>query len=92
MSVYDIWLSRAKHPHKYISFEPLLGEITVVAGGMSWYIISAQTGPGAIKPQQEWVEKLIARADQEKIPVFLKDNLLRLFPDLPRRQEIPERG
>ena len=55
-------------------------------------IIGAQTGQGAVKPKREWVTALIKQADKYKIPVFLKNNLLLLYPELPIRQELAWSG
>lgn len=62
----------------FVSAEPLLVDI---AGELDWkfdwLIIGAQTGAGAekAKPKKEWVEKLIKKAREHNIPIFLKDNL-----------------
>ena len=63
---------------KFVSFEPLLGEIADLDSnlcGIDWVIIGAQTGPGARPPEKEWVEDIINEARAQDIPVFLKDNL-----------------
>jgi len=68
-------------PTKFISFEPLLGDIgdihEDVLHGVSWIIIGALTLPGGHtrQPQKEWVESLLRQADQYKVPVFMKPNL-----------------
>lgn len=81
-----IWGSRS-----FVSIEPLLSDFG--DGGFdddtAAVIIGAQTGPGAVKPEREWVENIIKAAGSR--PIFIKDNLLSLFPDLPRRRELPWR-
>ena len=62
-------------PVRFISYEPLLDAIPSVPCWVNWIIIGAMTGPGAIKPEPEWVQHLIDLADAAGIPVFLKDNL-----------------
>ena len=37
----------------------------------------------------EWVTDIIEKADAAGIPVFIKNNLLKIYPDLPPRQEVP---
>lgn len=79
---------------KFISFEPLLNECSQYLHlihnlGIAWVIIGAQTGAGSKPPRLAWVQEIVEAADQAKIPVFLKENLLRLFPILERRQEWP---
>jgi protein gp37 len=43
--------------------------------GISWAIIGAQTGPGAMRPDNEWVSGLIRQYRAAGVPIFLKDNL-----------------
>jgi len=57
-------------------------------GWADWIIIGAMTGPGAVKPETEWVQRLINAAETKGIPVFLKDNLG--WPL--KRQEFPRRA
>lgn len=74
----------------FLSIEPLLKDVSdyVDLRGIGAVIIGAQTGRGAFKPPVEWVQKLIARADANDAKVFIKDNLLKLYPELPRRREL----
>lgn len=76
----------------FISMEPLLGDSIPYGRWPSirvqQVIIGAQTGPGAVKPRLEWVLKAIDRADEIQAKVFLKDNILKIYPDLPRRREL----
>lgn len=76
----------------FISMEPLLGD-RIPYGKyprlrVQQVIIGAQTGPKAVRPKREWVEKAMERADAIGAKVFLKDNLLKIYPDLPRRREL----
>lgn len=75
----DSWYPTTKR--SFVSLEPLMMQLPPAAVPM---IVGAMTGPGAVKPKKEWVEHILKYAQQ---PVFLKNNLLSLFPDLPRRQE-----
>ncbi len=52
---------------------------------IDWLIIGAQTGPGAVPPNMDWIHNAIAQAQNAKVPVFVKDNVgrytyLREFP------------
>ena len=105
-----------KAPVKFISFEPLLEfchwwtsdllQQSFIKAGINWVIIGAQT-PYSKKtaPRIEWVKEIVDAADKAKIPVFLKNNLIKLWGDdlfYPEwamnktgfhfRQELPERG
>jgi len=58
----------------FVSFEPLLGEISKTLVETHWVIIGAQTNPD-VQPKKEWVQKLIDNSRMLKVPIFLKDNL-----------------
>jgi len=45
------------------------------SGDISWAIIGAMTGPGAVKVDPEWVQNLMGQYQAAGVPVFLKDNL-----------------
>lgn len=64
---------------RFISFEPLLGDIGIndhvnIKEWLDWVIIGAQTKPYR-PPRVEWVKDIVDAADKAGIPVFLKDNL-----------------
>ena len=84
-------LTRVKHPNKFVSFEPLLGDVTwgdwFTLEGIKWVIIGAQTGPGADQPDWNWVADLQQEATSLNIPIFIKDNLDWPFEE---RRESPE--
>jgi len=71
--------------NKFISYEPLLGEVTFVPD-VDWVIIGQQTGPGAVPPNPEWVQNIIDQCRDAGVPVFLKNNLK--WPE--KIQEYPE--
>lgn len=77
---------------KFISYEPLLGDIdgalwpepskaTKNTFTPNWVIIGAQTNPYK-PPKIEWVEEIVRACDKAGIPVFLKDNLWNLIKPL----------
>lgn len=51
-----------------------------------WVIVGAQSGPGAVPPKPEGVQKIIDQCRDAGVPIFLKDNLR--WPE--RIQEYPE--
>ena len=61
----------------FVSIEPLRMDITseVDLAGLHWVIVGAQTGPGAVKPKPEWVQRIIEQCRESGTPLFLKDNL-----------------
>ena len=87
-------------PHGFISFEPLLEGIKLdllaymlSMGDVNWIIIgSLNAGNGPVPTNRggthrEWVTELIKEA--HGIPVFVKDSLYELYPDLPRLRGLP---
>jgi protein gp37 len=92
---YNCWfaLTKVKAPVRFICFEPLFEGINrntlrLLSQTVDWIIIGAQTNPLRL-PQRSWVESIQEEADAHKIPVFLKNNLQRLFPGEKLRQELP---
>lgn len=73
---------------KFISFEPLLGQIKYNLKGIDWVIIGGLSGERdkeKIKQRQEWAKTIMEHANDYGIPVFVKDNLKlknspRMFP------------
>ncbi len=62
---------------RFISFEPLLGPITLpdeAAEVLDWIIIGAQTGPGAGPVNIEWISDIQRWGAGHEIPVFIKNN------------------
>lgn len=63
-------------PRKFISFEPLLGEIKDMnLNCIEWIIIGAQTGAKKKQPKRSWIVDIMREADSLNIPIFLKNNL-----------------
>ncbi len=71
-------LVHVKATVRYISFEPLLDQIPMVANQLkaacNWVIIGAQTKPH-IHPSAYWTKDTIDAADAAGIPVFLKNSM-----------------
>lgn len=90
------------HNHNYISFEPLLGPAdcldyicSIPKSHIDWLIIGSLNVNGKPVPpekggtKREWVLEIVEQADKRKIPVFIKDSLYELYPDLPYFRELP---
>ena len=81
------------HPNKFVSFEPLRGDVAsdpqFRLSGIRWIIIGAQTGPGAEQPPSGWVVPILEAARRAGIPVFVKNNLHWPSALAPRTQEFP---
>ena len=81
-----IYLRDVENKNTFISFEPLIGnKLNVNFAHIKGVIIGAMTGPGAIEPDRITIDAIIGRAEDK--PIFLKNNLLSIFPDLKKRQE-----
>ena len=96
-------LKEVKATIKFISFEPLLGQLgegfkptwwaeQFKEVGINWIIIGGQTKPYK-PPKLEWVQEIEDAADKVNIPIFEKDNLVPLFTEneitTGLRQEFP---
>lgn len=58
---------------RFISFEPLLGAIEGTdLRGIDWAIVGGESGPGARKVQQEWVESLLEQCQSQGVAFFFK--------------------
>lgn len=72
---------------RFISFEPLLGDMeNVELGGINWVIIGKLTSSKKVKLDMKWVMDISAECSRHKIPIFFKNNLGLSHP----RQEFPE--
>ena len=87
-----------KHPHvKFVSFEPLLGEIVLVpwiVENINWFIIGALTKQGKVRgkqPRKVWVSDLLHVALMSGIPVLIKKNVCISGINPQHYQNYPER-
>ncbi|OGF48613.1 MAG: hypothetical protein A2231_11510 [Candidatus Firestonebacteria bacterium RIFOXYA2_FULL_40_8] len=69
-------LKLAEAKVRFISFEPLLSDMTTVPlDGINWIIVGAMTGKQAVSPEMGWVRNIIKSATAKGIPVFLKNSI-----------------
>ena len=47
-----------KYPRPYLSIEPILGHLKASVKKMEKVIVGAMTGPGAVKPKKEWIDRI----------------------------------
>jgi protein gp37 len=87
------WFSSAHRT--FVSIEPILGEFSQSPGALNsqadWIIVGAMTGPSASKhrPRREWIDNIVKWCAEKNVPIFLKNNLRKYFPDEPFPQEYP---
>jgi protein gp37 len=58
---------------KFLSVEPLLeslGEVSLV--GIDWVIVGGESGWGARKLEEEWVQELLAKCQRQDVRFFFK--------------------
>jgi protein gp37 len=77
---------------RFISFEPLLGPLpaAVTLKEMQWVIIGKLTGSRKVELKEAWVEDIVEEAKRHGIPVFIKNNILKEHPSIPKIQEFPK--
>lgn len=82
---------------KFVSIEPLLEDINpkqndLLFKQVDWVIIGAETGRRKEKkiPELEWIENIMKKCDEAKIPVFMKDSLVPIIGEENMRREFPE--
>ncbi len=80
----------------FISFEPLLEDLhvdkhNIMFYQVNWFIIGAETGNKKDKviPKKEWVDSIVALADECHKPVFMKDSLVSVMGKENMRREFP---
>ena len=80
-------LSIVKAKVKYLSLEPLLGQVDTrmivnnFPGNISWLIIGGLSRGKNPDDLVSWVKEIVEAADKAKIPVFLKNNLYRTLAE-----------
>lgn len=72
-------LREVKTPVRYLSIEPLLGDITFSLEGFQWVILGTMTGKNPVIPETAWIERIVAQCRENQIPLFLKNNLLKYY-------------
>jgi protein gp37 len=89
-SLYHEWDNRHKENIKFVSIEPMMGEIvnTAYLHDTQWVIIGAETGnrKDKVKLDNQWLYDALFILDDNKIPVFIKNNAGGI------RQDYPENG
>jgi protein gp37 len=73
-------LKEVKAKTKFVSIEPLLDYSPMDFRWVDWVIIGRQTPLSErTKPRIEWIKDIVVRCDEERKPVFLKNNLSSLL-------------
>jgi protein gp37 len=72
-------LQSIPHEKKFLSIEPLVGQITLRLDGIGWTIIGAMTGENPIVPNEIWIEQALTSARRVGSKIFMKDNILPFY-------------
>lgn len=88
------WIYVRGRNNTFVSLEPLIGDkINIDFEQVKWVIVGALNRNARPVPPEKGgtSKKMVLKVLQEagNIPVFIKDSLFKLYPDLPRRREIP---
>lgn len=76
---------------RFLSIEPITEPVHVWAGSrVSWIILGAMTGPGAVAPIHKWIRDLTDQADRQGWAVYHKNNLEKHFGSYFQRREFPD--
>ena len=78
----------------FISIEPIQAEFpNCYPKNISWLIVGAETGnrKGKVIPKREWIENIVNACRDANVPVFLKNNLAKIWGE-PLIQEYPWRA
>ena len=91
------------HGVKFVSFEPLLGDIGTVklnfslSHGISWIVLGGESGPHHRPMQIEWAQNLVKQAKEQGVAVWMKQlgglypgGNIEDFPEDLRLREFPE--
>lgn len=80
----------------FISIEPILEDLhpeihRLFIHLVDWIIIGAETGRSKNKviPEAEWINKLVAEADNAGVPVFMKESLVPIVGEQNMRRDFP---
>ena len=66
-------LQATKANVKFLSVEPLIGEITEIdLAGINWVIVGGESGPGARPMERQWVLRIRDTCQAANVPFFFK--------------------
>ena len=80
---------------RFLSIEPILEKIDIENIDdfePDWIIVGAETGnrKGKVIPRKEWVEVIIDFCNRTGVPIYIKDNLTKYFPEFKSMKEFPK--
>lgn len=95
ISIYETnsFTSGGLHPYNCDGCGEWEGYQSELRPCIEWIIIGAETGnrKDKVTPEWEWIKKIVFMADNEGIPVFMKDSLIQIVGEKNMRREFPEK-
>ena len=70
----------------WLSYEPVLGWLTLDWPELAWLVIGAQSGAGAVKPERGWIKSVEEVAERRGVPIWRKNNLVKALKIEPREE------
>ena len=90
----NIYLNPNDYRTKFICIEPILSDINpyFFKKNMDWVIVGAETGSrkGKEMVMQRWITNIINGCNKYDIPIYLKDSINKLFPDIRAYKQFPK--
>jgi len=90
----NIYLNPNDYRTKFICIEPILSDINpyFFKKNMDWVIVGAETGSRKGKEivMQRWITNIINGCNKYDIPIYLKDSINKLFPDIRAYKQFPK--
>jgi protein gp37 len=95
LCTYQDTLRMIECENTFISLEPIQEKINAEyfdKDSFKWLIIGAESGnrKNKIIPKIEWINSISEFCGHNKIPLFIKDNIYKIFPDYPLIQQFPK--
>lgn len=92
-ALYHEWDTTHGDNIKFISIEPMAGELTNTSylHNINWVIIGAETGnrKGKVKLDNQWLYDALGKLDKLNIPVFIKNNAGGVRQEYPKQADTP---
>ena len=57
---------------KWLSIEPLLGEVDISNRSVDWVVTGGESGPGSVTVNPDWIRSLRDQCVEAEIPFFFK--------------------
>lgn len=76
--------------NRFVSFEPLLAEVEPLIENVDWVIVGRLTGARKHEVKFGWLGRIMNACEMIGVPLFMKNNLKKEFPNIKLIQQFPE--